>query len=81
MSDERRPVGFVPGKWGRAAPNPPMLTPDLNADLLGFAFPVAGGVATVTGTASWSPVYVTVDTPAGPSCRVAAQVRRRKELL
>ncbi len=56
------------------------MTPDPNADLLGYSFPVDGGVAVVTGTARWSDVYVTVSTPTGPSVRVAAQVRRRKEL-
>lgn len=57
-----------------------MHTPDPNADLIGTTFPVDGGVAIVTGSAAWDTAYVAVDTPAGPSVRVAAQVRRRKEL-
>lgn len=56
------------------------MTPDPNEDLVGFSWPLDGGVATVVGTARWSPLYVDVDTPAGPTVRVAAQVRRRKEL-
>jgi hypothetical protein len=83
---DRRP-GFVPGrvvdgerKWGQAPANPPMSIPDPNADLIGTTFPVNGGMVTVTGSCSWNPAYVAVDTPAGPSCRVAAQVRRRKEI-
>lgn len=84
---DRRP-GFVPGRAGGAggsggapAPNSPMSTPNPNADLTGYSWPATdGGFITVTGPCSWSAVYVAVDTPAGPSCRVAAQVRRRKEL-
>lgn len=57
-----------------------MSTPDPNADLIGLTWPVDGGAITVTGSAAWNPAYVLVDTPEGPSCRVAAQVRRRKEL-
>lgn len=58
-----------------------MPTPDPNADLLGYSFPVdTGGEGVVTGTCVWNDAYVTVDTPAGPTLRVAAQVRRSKEL-
>ena len=61
-----------------------MSTPDPNADLSGYVFPVEmpEGVVegTVTGSASWSPAYVVIETPLGPTVRVAAQVRRRKEL-
>lgn len=58
-----------------------MFTHDPHADLVGYTFATAaGGVITVTGPARWSASYVEVDTPAGPSVRVAAQVRRRKEL-
>ncbi len=56
------------------------MTNDPNADLVGFAWPMDGGMAVVISTARWSPLYVNVDTPDGPSVRVAAQVRRRKEL-
>jgi len=55
-------------------------TLDPNADLIGLTFPVTDGTITVTGSAAWNPAYVYVETPAGPSVRVAAQVRRRKEL-
>jgi hypothetical protein len=55
-------------------------THDPNADLVGLTFPADGGVITVKGSAEWNPAYVAVDTPAGPSVRVASQVRRRKEL-
>lgn len=48
--------------------------PDPNEDLVGFEF---AGIR-VTGTASWNPAYVTVETPSGPSCRAAALVRARK---
>lgn len=71
--------GFCGLKNGGAPANPPMST-DPNADLIGLTFPVAGGVLTVTGPVSWSDAYVAVDTPAGPSVRVASQVRRRREL-
>lgn len=79
---DRRP-GFVPGRArGSGAvlrPNSPVSLPDPNADLIGYAIPVEGGLITVTGTAR-TPGYVDVDTPTGPSMRVTAQVRRRKEL-
>lgn len=71
--------GFCGRKWGPSGPNSPMTT-DPNADLFGFSFPTDRGVATVTGTARWNPLYVTVNTPSGPTVRVAAQVRRRREL-
>ena len=57
------------------------MSPDPNADLIGLTFPVdSGGVGTVTGSASWDSAYVEVQTEAGPTVRVAAQVRRRREL-
>jgi hypothetical protein len=57
------------------------MTPDPNADLVGHTFPVdTGGVGTVTGTWALDPSYVEVETPAGPTVRLAAQVRRGKEL-
>jgi hypothetical protein len=72
--------GFDGRKWGRAAANSPMST-DPNADLIGMTFPVdTGGVGTVVGTCAWNPAYVEVTTDAGPTLRVTAQVRRRKEL-
>lgn len=51
-------------------------TEDPNEDLIGFEF--AGIV--VTATASWNPAYVLVETPKGPSCRLAALVRAVKLL-
>jgi hypothetical protein len=73
--------GFCGLKRGVAAPKGAMTTLDPNADLIGTAFPVdTGGVGIVTGSCSWSASYVEVDTDAGPTVRVAAQVRRRKEL-
>lgn len=73
--------GFCGRKTGAACPKPPMTT-DPNADLIGHRFPVdTGGEGTVLGSASWDPTYVTVSTSAGPTVRVAAQLRRRKELL
>ena len=58
-----------------------MTTTDPNADLIGHTFPVdTGGVGTVTGSAPWNPAYVVVVTEAGPTVRVASQVRRGKEL-
>lgn len=57
-----------------------MVSPDPNADLVGYSIPAAGGFITVLGSAEWNTAYLAVDTPAGPSVRVAAQVRRRKEL-
>lgn len=58
------------------------MTTDPNADLIGFTFPVdTGGTGTVTGTASWSNgTYVAVSTEAGPTARVASQVRRARAL-
>lgn len=57
------------------------MSPDPNADLIGFTFPVdTGGVGVVTGSAPWNPAYVLVDTEAGPTARVAHEVRRGKEL-
>lgn len=72
----------VPGFCGRRPATPVQTTPDdPNADLRGHRFPVdTGGEGTVIGSAPWNPAYVAVDTPAGPTVRVAAQVRRRKEL-
>lgn len=71
--------GFCGLKNGAAPANSPMT--DTNADLIGFTFPVdSGGHGTVTRTAPWNPAYVEVDTDAGPTARVAAQVRRSKEL-
>lgn len=82
MEDKpRRVAGWRPGGSGASPPpNSPMPTPTPNADLVGTTFPVDGGSLTVTGVAEWNPAYLCVDTPAGPSVRVAAQVRRRKEL-
>lgn len=80
---DRRP-GFVPGRvadvggsGAALSPNSPMSLPDPNADLIGLTY---GDGITVTGTCEWNPAYVAVDTPRGPSCRVAAQVRGRKEI-
>ena len=57
------------------------MSPDPNADLIGFRFPVdTGGEGVVIGSAPWNPAYVLVDTAAGPTARVASQVRRGKEL-
>lgn len=54
---------------------------DPNADLIGHRFPVdTGGEGVVVRSAPWDPSYVEVDTDAGPTARVAAQVRRSKEL-
>ena len=72
--------GFDGRKWGRGGANPPMST-DPNADLIGTTFPADTGRGTVTGTCAWNPAYVEVDTPGGTTLRVAAQVRRRRELL
>jgi hypothetical protein len=59
-------------------------TPDLNADLVGLVLTVMTprGVVdgTVIGSAPWSSAYVELETEAGPTVRVAAQVRRWKEL-
>lgn len=63
-----------PGFTGKRA------TPGPHADLTGYRFPVdTGGLGTVTGPAPWSPAYVLVDTEAGPTARVAAQLRIHKE--
>lgn len=57
------------------------MTTDPNADLIGMTFPVdTGGVGTVLGSAPWNPAYVEVDTGVGSTVRVAAQIRRRREL-
>lgn len=57
------------------------MSTDAHADLIGHTFPVdSGGLGTVVGTAPWNPAYVLVTTEAGPTVRVAAQVRRAKEL-
>lgn len=73
-------VGLASGrKWGRPAPTSPMPNKP-NADLIGHTFPALGGVVTVTGSAPWNPAYVEVDTEAGPSVRVASQVRRGREI-
>lgn len=70
------PVGFC----GKPAP-PVLSTRDPNADLVGHTFPVdAGGVGTVVGTWRLNSAYVEVDTVKGRTVRVAAQVRRGKEL-
>lgn len=72
------PVGFcgLP-----AEPAPAVPTHDPNADLVGLTFPVdTGGLGVVVGTWPPSAAYVEVDTPAGPTLRVAAQVRRSKEI-
>jgi hypothetical protein len=57
---------------------------DPNADLSGYVFRVetSKGVVdgTVIGSASWSSAYVELETEHGRTVRVAAQVRRRKEL-
>jgi hypothetical protein len=67
----------VPGFCGKPAAPPVQTThDDPNADLIGYAF---AGI-TVTGPVAGNPAYVAVDTPDGPSVRVAAQVRRRREL-
>ena len=71
----------VPGFCGLKRPGPaanPPMSPDPNADLIGHTFPVDRGG--VTGTASWDSAYVEVQTEAGPTVRVASQVRRRREL-
>lgn len=58
-----------------------MSTPDPNADLIGYRFPVdSGGEGVVVSTSSWNDAYIVVSTPAGSTVRVAKQVRRRKEL-
>lgn len=55
--------------------------PDPNADLIGHTFPVdTGGLGVVVGSAPWNEAYLLVDTDAGPTARVAAQVRRAKEM-
>ena len=57
------------------------MSPDPNADLIGHTFPVdTGGLGIVTGSAPWASAYVEVTTEAGPTVRVAGQVRRSKEL-
>lgn len=57
-----------------------MSTPDPNADLIGHRFPTDLGTGSVVCSVGWNTAYVYVETPAGITVRVAAQVRRRKEL-
>jgi hypothetical protein len=81
MGDTPTVAGFCGLKRGGAGPNPPMST-DPNADLIGMTFPVdTGGEGIVVGSCRWNSAYVEITTGAGPTLRVAAQVRRRKELL
>jgi hypothetical protein len=57
---------------------------DPNADLVGHALlvemPKGLVEGTVTGSALWSSAYVVIETTLGLTVRVAAQVRRQKEL-
>lgn len=60
-------------------------TPDPNADLVGQALrvemPKAGVVdATILGSASWSSMYVELETEHGRTVRLASLVRRGREL-
>lgn len=73
----------TPGFCGKPAAPPVQTTHDeQHADLVGHRFPVdTGGLGTVLGTWRLNPAYVDVATDAGPTLRVAAQVRRGRELM